>query len=281
MNLEKLKKHPKCYYYTDNGILFCDDCLEVMPELKDKIDMICADPPYGITACKWDSIIPLELMWKQLKRLIKPNGAIAMTASQPFTTILISSNMGMFKYCWTWIKSQAVGHLNAYKMPMKNVEEICIFYKNLPTYNPQLRNKPKENIRPETLVRKKTKCYSEHSKQSKRKIPLNKALPLQTIKFNNCQENLHPTQKPVILTNYLIKTYTNEGETVLDFTAGSGTVGVSCEKLNRKWIGIEISEKYCEIAAKRIELEVKKPRISKLKKETIKLGSFSKKGIGK
>lgn len=227
-----------------------------MPEFKQKFDMILTDPPYGTTACKWDSIIPLEPMWEQIKRLIKFNGAIVMTASQPFTSALIMSNIEMFKYCWYWEKSQAVGHLNAYKMPMKNIEDICVFYTKIPTYNPQLKDKKKENIRPETKIRKTTNCYGKHSKKSKRKIPLNKTLPNQRLKFNNCQENLHPTQKPVILMEYLIKTHTNENEIVLDFTAGSGTTGITCERLNRKWIMIEKEEEYCEIAAKRIKREI-------------------------
>lgn len=250
----------KPYYETELGKLYCGDCLEIMPELE-TVDLVLTDPPYGTTACKWDSIIPLGSMWIQLKKIIKSNGVIVITASQPFTTVLISSNMEMFKYCWVWIKSQAVGHLNAYKMPMKNVEDICVFYKNLLTYNPQLCNKPKKNIRSETTIRKKTKCYGEHSKQSKRKIPLNKTLPLQTIKFNNCQENLHPTQKPIALMEYFIKTYTNEDEQVLDFACGSGTTGVACERLKRKWIMIEQEEEYCEIAAKRIENECKQRKL--------------------
>lgn len=253
----------KPYYETENGKLYHGDCLEIMPILE-PVDLVLTDPPYQVTQCKWDLVIPFELMWTQLKRLIKPNSAIIITASQPFTTMLISSNIKMFKYCWIWIKSQAVGHLNAYKMPMKNIEDICVFYKNLPTYNPQLLNKPKENIRPETTkttIRKKTKCYGEHSKKNKRKIPLNKTLPLQTIRFNNCQKNLHPTQKPIALMEYLIKTYTNKGDTVLDFACGSGTTGIACEHLNRKWIMIEKKEEYCEIAAKRIENEHKQRKL--------------------
>jgi len=238
---------------TPNIELIHGDCLEVMPDIPDgSVDAIITDPPYGTTNCKWDSIIPLEPMWEQLKRVIKSNGAIVLTASQPFTTTLISSNMGMFKYCWVWEKSQAVGHLNAYKMPMKNIEDVCVFYSNPPTYNPELRDKPKLNIRPETKVRKKTQCYGSHAKESIRKIPLDKTLPNQVIRFNNCQDNFHPTQKPVDLMEYLIKTYTNEGETVLDFCMGSGTTGVACRNLNRDFIGIEKDKKYFEIARERI-----------------------------
>lgn len=231
--------------------LYQGDCLDVLRTISE-VDMILADPPYGTTACKWDSVIPLEAMWGHLLRVIKPNGAIVMTASQPFTTTLISSNMRGFKYCWVWEKSQAVGHLNAYKMPMKNTEDVAVFYSKPPTYNPQLEDKPAENIRPETKIRKQTSCYGSHAKESTRRIPLNKTLPKQIIRFNNCQENLHPTQKPVALMEYLIKTYTNEGETVLDFTMGSGTTGVACKNLNRNFIGIEKDPEYFKIAEERI-----------------------------
>ncbi len=234
--------------------IICGDCLKVMPQIPDgSVDMILADPPYGTTACKWDSIILLEPMWEQLKRVIKPNGAIVMTASQPFTTTLIASNMKMFKYCWVWEKSQAVGHLNAYKMPMKNIEDVCVFYTKLPTYNPELRDKPAENIRPETKVRKQTQCYGSHAKESTRRIPLDKTLPNQILRFNNCQENCHPTQKPIALMEYLIKTYTNQGELVLDFACGSGTTCVAAARLERRFIGIEQDEKYCEIGRKRLD----------------------------
>ena len=230
------------------------DCLDRMREIEGgSVDMVCADPPYQITSCAWDSIIPLEPMWEHLKRVIKPNGAIAIMAAQPFTTILIYSNIKMFKYCWVWEKSQAVGHLNAYKMPMKNTEDICVFYRKQCIYNPELACKLPENIRPETNMRKISHCYGAHSKESTRKIPPNKTLPNQIIRFNNCQDHLHPTQKPVALMEYLIKTYTNEGDTVLDFAMGSGTTGVACKNLNRNFIGIELDKDYFELAKKRIE----------------------------
>ena len=191
-------------------------------------------------------------MWNHLKRVIKKNGAIVMTAAQPFTTKLISSNYEMFKYCWYWKKSQSVGHLNAYKMPMKNIEDVCIFYKELPTYNPILMDNPLHNRRPETKERGKSSCYGAHSKSSNRKIPVNKTLPSQVVKINNTQENQHPTQKPVELMEYFVSTYTNEGQTVLDFTMGSGTTGVAACNLNRSFIGIELDPEYFKIAQKRI-----------------------------
>ena len=228
------------------------DCLEKMKDIPDgSVDMVLTDPPYGTTACKWDSIIPLEPMWEQLKRVIKPNGAIVMTASQPFTTTLIASNMKMFKYCWVWEKSQAVGHLNAWRMPMKKTEDITVFYSKQCTYNPELTDKPVENIRPITARTKKTDCYGDHGLDV-HKCPADKSMPATIIRFNNAQGTAHPTQKPVALMEYLIKTYTNEGETVLDFTMGSGTTGVACKNLNRNFIGIELDPEYFKIAEKRI-----------------------------
>ena len=233
--------------------IYCGDCLELMKSIDDgSIDLILADPPFGTTRCKWDSVIPFKPMWKQLKRIIKPYGAIVLNASQPFTSALIMSNIDMFKYCWVWEKTQAVGHLNAYKMPMKNTEDICVFYKSHPVYNPQITNKKKENIRPATKIRKNSECYGAHYKPSKRKLPKDKTLPNQILKFRNSQRGLHPTQKPVALMEYLIKTYTNKDELVLDFTIGSGTTAVACRNTHRNFIGIELSPEYCKIANRRI-----------------------------
>ena len=233
-------------------LLLHGDCLEMMKLIPDgSVDMVLADPPYGTTACKWDSIIPLEPMWEQLKRIIKPNGAIVMTASQPFTTTLIASNMKMFKYCWVWLKSQAVGHLNAWRMPMRNTEDVVVFYSKQCIYNPELTDKPIKNIRPITPRTRKTDCYGDHDLNI-HKCPPNKSMPATIIRFNNEQGTVHPTQKPVALMEYLIKTYTNEGETVLDFTMGSGTTGVACKNLGRNFIGIELDENYYQIATKRI-----------------------------
>ena len=228
------------------------DCLEKMKDIPDgSVDMILADPPYGTTSCKWDSIIPLEPMWEQLKRVIKPNGAIVMTASQPFTAALVMSNPKLFKYSLVWKKSQSTGHLNAWRMPMRAHEDILVFYKRLPTYNPEIKDKPKENIRPITNRTKHTDCYGAHKLDS-HKCPPNKTMPNSILQFNNAQGNQHPTQKPVALMEYLIKTYTNEGETVLDFTMGSGTTGVACVNTNRSFIGIELDDNYFKIAQERI-----------------------------
>lgn len=237
---------------SENVWLMKGDCLERMKEIPSgSVDMILTDPPYGTTACKWDSIIPLEPMWEQLKRIIKPNGAIVMTASQPFTTTLIGSNMKMFKYCWVWHKTQAVGHLNAWRQPMRNTEDVVVFYKKQCTYNPIITDKPKQNIRPQTKRTKSTDNYGSH-KLDIFKCPPEKSMPATILKFANAQKTVHPTQKPVALMEYLIKTYTNENETVLDLTFGSGTTGVACKNLNRKFIGIELDDHYFEIGKNRI-----------------------------
>jgi len=230
------------------------DCLEKMADIPDgSIDMVLCDPPYGTTACKWDSIIPLEPMWRHLKRLIKPNGAIVMTSSQPFTTTLISSNMKMFKGEQIWLKTRPTNVLNAKKMMMKWHENIVIFYEKLPTFNPQMREgEPyyKKNYKQDrskgTLGKTGEKDGYEHFNSGTR-------YPKTVIEIKNPNnKSLHPTQKPVALMEYLIKTYTNEGDTVLDFAMGSGTTGVACKNLNRSFVGIEQEQKYFDIAKKRI-----------------------------
>jgi len=220
------------------------------------IDMVMTDPPYGTTACKWDSIIPLEPMWEQLKRVTKKNGAIVMTASQPFTTTLIASNMKMFKYCWVWVKEAGTGFLNAKKYPLKNNEDVIVFCEKgyHKVYNPQM-----TAGNPYTC--KKGGSTDNYNKDAKTTellgneiITINKGerYPLTTLRLKRDKDHLHPTQKPVALMEYLIKTYTNEGEAVLDFTMGSGTTGVACMNLNRDFVGIELDPGYFEIARQRI-----------------------------
>lgn len=234
--------------------LIYGDCLEEMKDIEPgSIDLILADPPYGTTNCAWDSIIDLDKMWDHLKRIIKLNGAIVLTCAQPFTSVLISSNLQMFKYCWYWKKSQATGHLNAYKMPMRDIEDISVFYTNQPTYNLILSDRPKENIRPAQEKRENTSCYGKHSGPSTRKIPLNKNVPRQLLEFNSPQNNYHPTEKPIELMEYMVKTYTNEGETVLDFCMGSGPSGKACRNLNRSFIGMENDKKHFNTAKNLIE----------------------------
>ncbi len=234
-------------------------CLRLMKEIPDgSIDLVLADPPYGKTTCFWDSIIPIEPMWIQLKRVIKKNSAIIMTASQPFTTNLITSNIKMFKYYWVWNKRKAGNFVLSNRMPLKIHEDIVVFYKKSPTYNPQkiLALKPNKNYK--SFIHKDNseiaKVASNILRYSSKYEP-DKKLPVSIIKFKKVygKSLIHPTQKPEALMEYLIKTYTNEGETVLDFCMGSGTTGVACKNLNRNFIGIEIDKFYFGVAKLRIE----------------------------
>ena len=225
------------------------DCLELMKDIPDKsVDMILCDLPYGTTQNKWDSVIDLEMLWKQYTRIIKDNGAIVLTAQSPFDKVLGMSNIKMLKYELIWEKEQGTGFLNAKKMPLKSHENILIFYKKLPTYNPQMRT----GFKPYVAVR--NTATSNYGKQvdSVTTISNGDRYPLSILKFKRDKDRIHPTQKPVVLMEYLIKTYTNEGDLVLDNTMGVGTTGVACKNTNRKFIGIELDEKYFNIATKRI-----------------------------
>jgi DNA modification methylase len=228
-----------------------------MKEISDvSIDAIIADPPYGTTACKWDSVIDFDLMWKQLNRIIKPNGAIVLFGSEPFSSALRMSNIKNYKYDWIWKKNKPTGMLNAKRQPMRNLENIIVFYNKQCTYN---FIKEKREYKKPT---KTAKCYSKNNQQNGKhndtkriELPL-KRYPTTIQSFDvigNRKNMLHPTQKPILLMEYLIRTYTNENETVLDFTMGSGTTGVSCKNTNRNFIGIEQEEKHFEIAEKRIK----------------------------
>lgn len=225
------------------------DCLEVMKDIPDgSVDMVLADPPYGTTRCKWDSVIPFEPMWEQLKRVTKKNGAIVMTAQAPFDKVLGASNINWLKYEWIWVKESGSGHLNAKKMPLKNHENILVFYKKPPTYNPQMRT----GFKPYTAQQGKTKSQNYGQQTGAITESDGSRYPITAIKFARDKRKIHPTQKPVALMEYLIKTYTNEGETVLDFTMGSGTTGVAAKNTGRRFIGIELDEDYFEIAKGRI-----------------------------
>jgi DNA modification methylase len=226
------------------------DCLERMKEIPDgSVDMVLADPPYGTTACKWDSIIPLEPMWDHLKRLIKPNGAIVMMAQTPFDKVLGASNLSMLKYEWIWEKTAATGHLNAKKAPMKAHENILVFYNNLPIYNPQktLNHKPVNSY---TKRNGDGECYGKTVEVSGGGNTDRYPRSIQVFKSDKQKTRLHPTQKPVSLMEFLIKTYTNERDTVLDFTMGSGTTGVACVNTGRNCI--ELDAGYFEVAKDRI-----------------------------
>jgi len=231
-------------------MIYKGDCLEILPTIKDSsVDMIMADLPYGTTACKWDSIIPLELLWKELNRITKPNSAMVFTASQPFTTMLAYSNLSNFRYEWIWEKPQGTNPMNAKIMPLKSHENILVFYNKRPTYNPQMwYSTPYTGFSSEKS--KIGEVYGS-AKSKHRDNPEGSRYPKTILKIKQ-EKGLHPTQKPVGLMEYLIKTYTNKGDVVLDPTMGSGTTGIACVNTNRKFIGIEKDENYYNIACNRL-----------------------------
>ena len=236
------------------------DCLEIMKQIPDKsIDAIITDQPYGTTQCKWDSVIDFDLMWEQLNRIIKPNGAIVLFGSQPFTSALVSSNYKMFKYSLVWEKDKASNFMLAKKQIQKYHEDICIFYDKQCTYNPIKWDAGKKaNIGGKGASKLKKGGFTGNAEIGNYIPNTNLRYPKSIIKVNTPKANdkhnncLHPTQKPIALMEYLIKTYTNENETVLDFTMGSGSTGVACVNTNRNFIGIEQDDKYFEIAKQRI-----------------------------
>ena len=237
-------------------MLHLGDCLEVMQGIPDgSVDMVMTDPPFGTTACKWDSIIPFEPMWAQLKRITKPNGAIVLMASQPFTSALVMSNVGMFRYQWIWEKNKATGHLNAKKRPLVSHEDVVVFSKATTNYFPQgLVEKETPSISKGDRGRKGVgssgDCYGAATKDA---VQTHGNYPRSVIKFTvDMKAEFHPTQKPVALMEYLIRTYTNPGETVLDFTCGSGTTGVAAANTGRRFIGIERDPDYFTVAQARI-----------------------------
>ena len=236
-----------------------------MSGLNPPVNMILADLPYQLTACKWDKMIPLELLWAQYKRLIKDNGAIVLTASQPFTSNLVMSNLEMFKYEWVWDKVVGSNFVHAKRMPLKVYENILIFGKGVITYNPQMTERKKEDERKSGKSKGKNLVnvkFMQSDTKGKKKYPTNKITINRLENELNSHNVLHPTQKPVALFSYLIRTYTNEEDTVLDNCMGSGTTLVAAKELGRKSIGIEIEEKYCEIAVNRIEKAIKHDRMS-------------------
>jgi len=225
--------------------LYKGDCLEVMKFIPDgSVDAIITDPPYGTTACKWDSVIDFNLMWEQLNRIIKPNGAIVLFGSEPFSSALRMSNIKNYKYDWVWMK-RPVNFLNAKKQPLRKTERISVF--NVKKYNPQ-------GLIKKTRINKRSNSTETNGKHGKENVSHYTNYPTDVLEFIG-QRGLHPTQKPVSLMEYLIKTYTNENETVLDFTMGSGSTGVAANNLKRNFIGIEQDEKYFDIAVKRINNE--------------------------
>ena len=238
--------------------LFHGDCLEIMKEIPNKsIDMILCDLPYGTTRNKWDIIIDLDSLWGQYERIIKDNGAIVLFSQMPFSFILGSSNLKLFRYEWIWKKNKATGFLNSKKMPLKSHENILVFYKKLPTYNIQnLIKKATPTINKGSRGRMSE--VSNYNVANKDAIQEYENYPKDILSFGVVMKPVHPTQKPVELLEYLIKTYTNENETVLDNCMGSGSTGVACINTNRNFIGIELEEKYFNIAKQRIEKVIQK-----------------------
>ena len=237
--------------------IYKGDCLELMPKLVDdkSIDLIFCDLPYGTTRCKWDSVIDLPKLWSEYERVIKDNGAILLFAQTPFDKVLGVSNLKLLKYEWVWEKTQATGHLNAKKIPMKAHENILVFYKKLPTYNPQKTNghKPINSYTKYIKTQNNTEIYGEMKREISGGGETDR-YPRSVITFASDKQTscLHPTQKPLSLIEYMIKTYTNEGDLVLDNTCGSGTTGLGAKNLNRNYIMMEKEPKYYEIAYKRL-----------------------------
>ena len=235
--------------------LWQGDCLDLMKDIPDgRIDMILADLPYGTTQNKWDSIIPLNDLWEQYNRVIKDNGMICLTSSEPFTNALINSKPSHFKYYdLVWDKVGTTGFLNSKRRQLRRHEQVICFYKKQTTYNPLMEFRGKERNKRSYNKRKGDgdSCYGKFENIESFN---NEYYPTSIIEISNASQKgkIHPTQKPVALFEYLIKTYTNEGETVLDNVMGSGTAGVACKNLNRRFIGIELDENYFEIAKKRI-----------------------------
>ena len=276
------------------------DCIQLMSDIPDdSVDMILCDLPYGTTQCKWDTIIPLDELWKQYNRVCKKNAAMVLTAAQPFTSALIMSNPKSFRYNWIWEKSKATGYLNSKRMPLKAHEDVCVFYRKLPTYNPQMwqgtpynkgtahrptnvygeQGQKERNARRKQLTKMSdqdldaelvlNKLMVEGSREDKIEKLVDLIKPIEvhvknetgmryprTVQYFKTAESegkvLHPTQKPLALFEYLIRTYSNEGEVVLDNCIGSGTTAIACMNLNRRFIGMEMDEEYYEICMERI-----------------------------
>lgn len=240
------------YYEDDFVTLYHGDCLEVMPDLEASVDMILADLPYGTTRNAWDSIIPLDRMWEQYARVAEPSAAIVLTAQSPFDKVLGASNLDDLRYEWIWEKTSATGHLNAKRAPMKAHENILVFYKSLPTYNPQMTSGHVRKVSTADHKRNSngTSNYGEFGITG---YDSTDRYPRSVLEFatDKQKEALHPTQKPLALMAYLIRTYTNPGEIVLDNCAGSGSTLIAARRQGRRAIGIELEERYCEVIARR------------------------------
>lgn len=244
----------------DGISLIYGDCLEKMVSIEDKsVDMILCDPPYGTTQSRWDTIIPFDKMWGHYTRIVKDNGAMLLFGAEPFSSLLRVSNQKMYKYDWVWKKNNSTGFLNARKQPLRDSENISVFYRKQCLYNPQMKDKEIHKIRPESgNERRQTAIYGKFcvGNVDTRIIPIDKAMPTTTLFFTKIntwnKENYHTNQKPTDLLEYFIRTYTHEGDLVLDNCMGSGSTGVACQNTNRRFIGIEKDKNYFEIAKQRI-----------------------------
>ena len=226
------------------------DCLVEMFSIPDgSVDLVLVDVPYGTTACKWDAVIPFDLMWRNIHRICKPNAAVVMTACQPFTTALINSNPSEFRYQWIWVKNRATNFLCAHIQPLRNFEDCVVFYKKQPTYHPQV-TAADPYLSDRAGTHKKAQVYRPIVNRKNNNPGIR--YPLQTLEMKVVQKTVHPTQKPVQLMEYFINTYTNRGETVLDFTMGSGSTGVAAMNTHREFIGIELDADYFGVACERV-----------------------------
>ena len=250
--------------------IYNEDCLEGMKRIPDKsVDMILCDLPYGTTNAKWDSVLPLEVLWEQYERVIKDNGAIVLTAAQPFTTTIIAHKQELFRYVWYWKKNRVTGFANAKKQPLRHIEDIVVFYKKRPTYNPQGLveiNKTVKNgksVGGETLRRDIEESSGKGNLRTAgaEYVQQYTNYPRQLLEVKSAVKTIHPTQKPVALFEYLVKTYTNEGETVLDNCMGSGTTAIACLNTNRNFIGFELDKGYFDIANERIDKHKQKNEV--------------------
>ncbi|EOC0119142.1 site-specific DNA-methyltransferase [Cronobacter sakazakii] len=237
--------------------LYNSDCFDVFPEIADSsVDMVCADIPYGTTQCKWDSVLDLQIMWKQLYRVAKPSAAIVIFSAQPFTSVLVSSNIRDWKTEWIWEKPHATGFLNAKKQPLRAHENIEVFYRQQSTYNPQMTH---GHVRKSaTRGAPKTDVYGKAEKIVSYDSTSRYPRDVQIFSSDKQKQSLHSTQKPLSLVRYLIETYSNPGDTVLDFTMGSGTAGVACQQLARNFIGIEKDVAIYRTACQRMGIKMER-----------------------